>query len=190
MADIKKLLAVRRLLKSKKPDFVRQQGGRVNRLPRNWRKPGGHQSKLRHKMKNRGFLVEPGWGSPAAVRGLDRSGLQPVLVHNPAQLSKLDKKTQGALVANIGDRKRLAVIETAKKLGIMLLNIKDGDKRSASIIDNLKSRKEKAEFKIKAKEDRAKKTAKKEDKKSDEKSVEEHKEEEKKEMEKVVTKKG
>ena len=190
MSDLKRLLEIRRALKKKKPDFVRQQGGRVMRLPRNWRRPKGHQSKLRHRMKNRGYIVEPGWGSPAAVRGFDRSGLIPILVHNPTQLSKLDKKTQGAIVANIGNRKRLAIIETAKKLGIALLNIKDGDKRIASIQSGLKERQQRKELKIKAKEAKSKKPEKKDEKKVEEKSVEEQKEEERKEMEKVVTKKG
>ncbi len=190
MKDIKRLLEVRMLKKSKQPDFVRQQGGKVIRLPRNWRKPGGHQSKLRHKMKNRGYLVEPGWGSPAAVRGLDRSGLFPIIIHSINQLSKIDKKNQGAIISNVGNRKRIAIIQEAKKLGIKILNIKDVDKKVEEINAKIRERKERANIKIKAKEEKSKKKQKKEEKIEEKASVEEQKEKEKHEMEKVITKKA
>ncbi len=191
----KDLLGTRRLLKSRKPKFKRQNQGLKSKLTNNsgWRKPKGYHSKLRLRRKSRGAFVSPGYKSPVAVRGLSREGLVPVNVSNPEQLNGLQKGVHGVMVNSaIGMRKRLAVIELAIKAGLKVLNFKD----AAGYLND-----QKAEFDKRTKEKKEKKKPKKaqsieekiskpEEKKApeEEKTEEEKKKEEKQEQDKVLTK--
>ena len=47
MAETKKLLELRKKIKGKKPNFIRQDAHKHKRLARKWRKPKGIQSKMR-----------------------------------------------------------------------------------------------------------------------------------------------
>lgn len=118
-----KMLELRRKIKRKKPEFLRQNWFRHPRLGKKWRSPRGIQSKLRRHIKGKGFLPKPGYGSPAAVRGLHPSGLKEVLVYNPDELKKIDNKTDCIRIASeVGRKKRREIIEKAEKLKIKVLN--------------------------------------------------------------------
>jgi large subunit ribosomal protein L32e len=121
---IKSSLKLRRKQKRKKPTFSRQEGYRMKKLKEGWRKPKGRHSKLRQKEKPKGKHPSPGYGSPAATRGLSRSGLKEVIVSTPSQLKGINPKTEAALIAGaVGKAKRAAILEQAKKTGIKVLNI-------------------------------------------------------------------
>ncbi len=120
---MKRLLKLRRILKRKKPDFLRQEWFRFPRLGKKWRRPKGRHSKLRKHVKNKGYLPKPGYGSPVSVRGLHPSGLEEVRVFNPQEVKNLNPKTQAVRIASsVGMKKRIEIMKIANELGIRVLN--------------------------------------------------------------------
>src|SRR3989344_9210690 len=107
---MKELLRTRKVLKSKKPKFIRQQGHGLKNLSKVWRAPKGMHSKLRKKL--RGKLKSPsiGYSSPRLVRGLTPSGLRPILVHTESQLANLEKNEGVIIARKVGKRKRINII--------------------------------------------------------------------------------
>lgn len=125
--EVKRLLRVRRRLKESKPEFRRYCWNKKLRLRnKSWRRPRGLHSKLRKRYggkKSGRVVVNIGFGSPKAVKGLHPSGYEEVLVYNPAELERIDKKRQAARIAScVGLKKRLAIEDKAKELGIRILN--------------------------------------------------------------------
>lgn len=124
---IKRLLKVRRRQKKRKPEFRRYCWNKKLRLrDKSWRRPRGLHNKLRRRYggKKTGRIpVNVGFGSPRAVRGLHPSGYEEVLVYNPADIEKIDKSRQVARIAScVGMKKRLAIEDKAKELGVRVLN--------------------------------------------------------------------
>jgi large subunit ribosomal protein L32e len=123
---LEKSLELRRKIKAKKPDFIRQDAYRFAKLKnlKHWRRPVGRHSKIRAKKKGQATLVRWGFGSPKEVRGLMRSGHEPVHVFNASDVTKLDTKKQVAIVGgSVGARKRLAIVAAAEKKGVGIWNI-------------------------------------------------------------------
>ncbi|MCX6817407.1 MAG: 50S ribosomal protein L32e [Candidatus Aenigmarchaeota archaeon] len=119
------LLAIRRKMKKRKPSFLRQEWWCKKTLDRNWRKPRGIHSKQREHEVARGALPRVGYGSPAAVRGLNRMGYREVLVRNTKDMEKLNRKDDMAVIAGtVGKRKRFAIMEFAVKNNIKVANKK------------------------------------------------------------------
>ncbi len=122
---IAKLLELRKKLKSRKPDFLRQDWHKYKRFKNDpkWRKPRGLHSKMRRKFKGKPKMPDPGYGSPKAVRGLHPSGYEEVLVYNVKDVEKVDKERQAIRIAStVGTRKRMEIIKKAEELGIKILN--------------------------------------------------------------------
>jgi large subunit ribosomal protein L32e len=120
-----RLLSLRRALDVRRPIFGRQAANRYWRIGRDgaWRRPRGLQSKQRRHYGYRTQIVSVGYRSPAAVRGLTPSGFRPVIVHTPEDLERIDARTEAAIIARtVGTRRRLTLEETARRLGIHLLN--------------------------------------------------------------------
>ncbi|WP_202319357.1 50S ribosomal protein L32e [Archaeoglobus neptunius] len=125
--ETKRLLKVRRRQKERKPEFRRYCWNKKLRLRnKSWRRPRGLHSKLRKRYGGKWtgrIVVNVGFGSPKAVRGLHPSGYEEVLVYNPADLEKIDSERQAARIAScVGMKKRLAIEDRAKELGIKILN--------------------------------------------------------------------
>ena len=117
------LLAKRAAIDDRRPAFLRQEWFRFSRLGEKWRKPKGIHSKMRRHYGYRPPIVSIGYGSPKEVRGYHPSGFQEVMVHNPAQLEKINPKIQAARVGGtVGFKKRLAIEKRADELGIRVLN--------------------------------------------------------------------
>ncbi len=118
-----KLLELRKKIKSKKPDFVRYESWRYKRVKPNWRKPKGIDSKVREKRKGWIKMPDIGYRSPKVVRGLHPSGFEEVLVYRPEDLEKLDPTKHAVRIAHtVGTRKRLAILEKAEELELVVLN--------------------------------------------------------------------
>ena len=101
--------------------------------------------------------VSPGYKSPVKISGLHQSGLMPVRVFNVNDVKSLDHKVHGAIIgAGIGMPKKIAIIKEAKKLGVLLLNLKDADKFIKDYEDKLKTNKEQKLEKTKHKEEKKK----------------------------------
>ncbi len=111
----------------KKPKFIRQESvvhlrlGKRRKKLQSWRRPKGGDSKMRLKRKSYPFSVSIGYKSPKKTSGLIQ-GLKPVLIHNTKELNKLDNNSI-AILAKIGNKKRLEIISEAEKKKIKIANI-------------------------------------------------------------------
>lgn len=189
------MLKQRRAMKRKKPKFIRQDAHKKARVSNSWRRPKGIQSKMRLKRPGYRRSVEVGYGSPAAVKGLSREGLVPVVVKNIADLEKIKKGEAAVISSTVGQRKRIEILNKAKESGIKVLNIKNIDEYLKAVAEKIEKRKEEKkkatkdkEKKKEEKEKKAKEAEKKEDL-AEKLSDEEKKEAEKKERDKLLTKK-
>ncbi len=120
-----KLLRQRRELDRHRPLFVRQAAHRYYRIGRDesWRRPRGLQSKQRRHYGYRSVIVRVGYRSPAKVRDLVPSGFRPIIIRTTGELEKLDATKEAAIIARtVGTRRRLTLEETARRLGIHVLN--------------------------------------------------------------------
>ncbi len=175
----KKLLELRKEISKRRPKFVMQDQHKRPDLQPRWRRPKGMHSKMRHGVWGRPASVKAGYRGPCATRGLHASGLVPVLIHNHAELTKIDTKTQGAILAHIGIRKKIELLNACKQKGITLLNVKNAEEAIKMLSDKLLARKESKKKTAKTKTPEAAQEKKEEPK---------TKEQERKETEKVLTK--
>jgi large subunit ribosomal protein L32e len=164
---VKKALRIRAKLKKKKPDFVRQESWRYNRLKENWRRPKGLDNKMRRKIKGWPSTVNIGYRGPKAARGLHPSGYEEVLIHNVEELKSVDPKTQAVRIAHtVGGRTKAQILAEARKKKIIVLNVgvkeeekeKEAEKAAAAAEEKEKEEKKPTEEeKPKIKRKRAKK---------------------------------
>lgn len=122
-AAVKKALRLREEIKSKKPDFVRHESWRYDRLKENWRRPKGIDNKMRLKVKGWPPTVNVGYRGPKAARNLHPSGYEEVLIYNVEELAKINPEKHAVRIAHtVGKRKRLQILLEARKSGILVLN--------------------------------------------------------------------
>ncbi|HDN05661.1 MAG TPA: 50S ribosomal protein L32e [Candidatus Bathyarchaeota archaeon] len=126
MTVAQKAVELRRRVKKKKPDFVRQESWRYKRLKENWRRPRGIDNKMRRKIKGWPVTVSVGYRGPKVARGLHPSGYKEVLVHNAEELKKINPKTEAVRIAHaVGKRKKARILVEARKRKIRVLNFKE-----------------------------------------------------------------
>lgn len=174
--------------------FPRHASHRKARVSKAWRRPRGLHNKLRLQKKGHGKLVKEGYRSPVETRG-KRKGLEIVRVENVGDLEGLDAKTQGVLIANIGAKKKLAVLEAIEKKKLTLFTGDPAEERKA-LEERMKRRQaaaqERKDERTTKKEAAKKEAAKDSDKDKLEEKVEsedpEGKSPEEKQKEKVLTK--
>lgn len=195
MADKKRLLEIRKKIKSRKPEFIQQDYHKKRRLSKKWKRPTGLQSKMRHQFRGYNRRVKQGWRSPIEIRGYHGKGVEPILVNNVSDLNSV-KSDQGVVIAsNVGLKKRLDIVKKAQELKLIILNV--NPENIVNKAESLKkqkeeTKKEKQEKKKKTIEDSLKKAEKKQKSaeksadKSEEKSEEDKKAEEKKEKDEVL----
>ncbi len=185
-------LKLRKALKAKKPNFLREDYQKRACIPLPWRRPRGVHSKLRHRFAGHRALVDPGYGSPKEVYGLSPSGYEQILVHTINEMQNLNSKTQGAILGStIGLPRKIALLTEAKKLGVKVLNVKDIDSELKAINEGIASRKDAKAKAAKEKEAKSKeKDAKAKKPELTEKiSEEEQKKKAKEEKDKLLTSK-
>lgn len=184
-------LKIRKKLRARKPYFLHDDHQKRKCIPLRWRKPHGLHSKVRHRFAGHTVMPDPGFGSPREVYGLHPSGLAPVLVHTLNELSKLNAKTQGAMLGStLGIPRRVQLLTKAKELGVRVLNFKNIDAALKEIQEGLVSHKETRTQNLKEKEARTKekeKAAAKKPELAQKVSEEEQKKQAKEEKDKVLT---
>jgi len=178
---IKDLLELRKQIKSKKPNFIRQDAHKKKRLAKKWRRPKGLQSKIRLNFRGRSKGVSVGYRSPNKIRGLDKSGLKKFIIRSINDLNDLDAKEYGLIISStIGAKKKIIILKKAKEQGLSVLNIKNPEEYIKKIEDKIDLKKKiKKEVKIKTVENKKEENVSKED----------VKDVEKKKKDKILTKK-
>ena len=117
------LLAARKKVAQRRPKFIRQESWRYDRLAENWRKPKGKDNKMRLQKSGMPALVKVGYRGPRAARGLHPSGYRDIIIHNTAELVRLDPKKDAARIGHtVGKKKRIEIINKAVELHIKVLN--------------------------------------------------------------------
>lgn len=195
---IKKLLEIRKQIKSRKPNFRRHDSHKKVRITSSWRNPRGRQSKQRLQLKGYARGIATGYGAPKGVYGFTREGLTQNVISSVKELESLDPKKDGIIISRtLGTRKKVVVIKEAtdKKFQVLNIDVDEFNKSLKAQLDEKESRKKAISKKRDEKEKAAKKSEKKaKDKKaeSEEASLteEEKKAKEKKEHDKVLTQKG
>lgn len=206
----KRSLEIRRILKRRKPSFLRQDGHKKKRLHGRWRRPKGIQNKVRLLKRGYRRLVTNGFKSPGDVRGFHGKGVPAVHIFSTKELEKVPKEKAIIIASSVSDKKRLEIVKTAKEKSLQVLNL-DADRFIAKAEEDMKKRKEKKRKKaaeVKKKEQAEKeekdkqeteekpkpKPEEKEEKKSIETIAEEEtenrKDKEKREKDKVLTQKS
>jgi large subunit ribosomal protein L32e len=120
----KKILRLRKEIKNRTPNFLREEWFRYKRIPKNWRKPDGITSKMRINLKYRPSKVRVGFRGPKDVRGLHSSGFEEVIVYNVNDLEGIDPKKQAARIgSSVGTKKRIDIEKKADELDVRILNL-------------------------------------------------------------------
>ena len=118
-----KKLQLRKEIKKRTPEFIREEWFRYKRVPRNWRKPDGITSKMRINLSYRPSKVRVGFRGPKETRGLHSSGFEEIIVHNVQEIQDIDPKTQAARIGStVGTKKRMEIEKKAEELDIRILN--------------------------------------------------------------------
>jgi large subunit ribosomal protein L32e len=116
-------LKLRKKMKAKKPAFLQQGGQNLKRLKEAWRHPRGKHSKLREHKKHKGFMPQPGYGSPRSVRFLHPSGFQDIIVNNVSDLNNINPEKQACrIAASVGKKKRMEIMKKSNEMKIKVLN--------------------------------------------------------------------
>ena len=183
------LLEIRKEMKDRKPDFIRQDTHKRKKLSIKWRKPKGIHSKIRHKFKGRRKMPSPGYKSPSKVRGLHAFGLKIVNVSSVNNVAGIKKESEGIVIPKrIGAKKRFEILKKAKELNVKVLNL-NVDEHIKKIEEKIESKK-KAEAKKEQPKEAKKEAPKQESKKIEEdNSGESQKDSEKKNKDRLLTKK-
>ncbi len=96
------------------------------KLSKSWRRPRGHDNKMRENIAAKGARVKVGYRRKKEERGLHPSGVREVLVFNTNDLAKAevagDEGMAVRIASRVGRRKRGDIVEEAAKLGIRVLN--------------------------------------------------------------------
>jgi len=107
-------------IRKKRIIFLRTDSNR-KRFKKKWRSPkGGHNKK---RLNKQGHQAKPaiGYRNPIELRGLNKDNLLPILIYNHNDLKKVDKSKHAISIAKtVGIRKKLIILEHAKKMNIKI----------------------------------------------------------------------
>lgn len=191
---MRELLELRKYMKKKKPDFLRQEAHKKKKLAKNWRRAKGLDSKMRRGLRGYRSLPKVGYASPKKVRGLTKDGLKERVVETLNDLKNVASDELIILSRRLGLRKKVLLLKEIEKTGLEVGNVEDIPKFLKDVEEKLKKKgeehKKKEEEKKKSKEEalkRAEEKKKEEEKKTEEEKEKKKKEEEKKEKKQMAT---
>lgn len=174
MADIKKLLEIRKKIKDKKPVFIRQDAHKKIRVGSGWRRARGLHSKVRLCKKGYRKGISKGYKSPSLIRGFHKTGLKVITVSSLKDIDKIKDDKEGVIIKkSVGLKKKIEIVKKAVEKSIKIINVKEPAKFLSSVEEVLKKKKEEKEKKKSSKEKKKKEKEKKaEEKKKDEEKKE------------------
>jgi len=122
--ELEENLRIRKQIKDRTPEFLREEWFRYGKISKTWRKPDGMTSKMRLHKKYRPSVVRVGFRGPRNTRGLHSSGFEEVFVFNVNDLTRIDPNKQAARIGgSVGTKKRLDIQKKAEELNIRILNL-------------------------------------------------------------------
>ncbi|MBP1357432.1 MAG: 50S ribosomal protein L32e [Sulfolobus sp.] len=126
-SNIKSLQDKIKKIRSRKIKFLRYDWDKFYRIGRQetWRKPKGIDNPARLELKGYQPKVKIGFRTPKDIRGLHPSGLIPYRITNSKDLERLAQENAPVIVvisSTIGLKKKLELVEKAKKLGLRVAN--------------------------------------------------------------------
>ncbi len=130
------LLEVRKALKAKKPNFLREDYDKKS-LGRKWRRPTGRHSKIKHQFKGNRKMPSSGYQSPVLVRGLTRSGHVPFVVHSMSDIEQIGTKHATIIGRTVGKRLRAMMLKRIIEKKLIVHNVKDAAKTLKMIEDSI-----------------------------------------------------
>ncbi|RJQ17564.1 hypothetical protein C4573_01140 [Candidatus Woesearchaeota archaeon] len=180
------LLNVKKAIKKRNPVFIRQDAHKRKSLAKKWIRPKGIQSKMRLHLRSYRRVVKPGYGTPAALRGLNKEGKKEYLISSVKDLEHIPAGSSIVFSGNLGARKKLILIDLAKKKNFLFVNV--NPETFALQVKKKQDEKKAIKKKISEKKSLEQKIKKKEEKPA-ELTDEERKKKEKEEKDKVLTQK-
>ena len=113
------------MIRQRRIKFERYGWRTKKKLGKSWRRPRGHDNKMREHIAAKGPRVQVGYRRKKEERGLHPSGVREMLVFNPndlAQAEAASEETAVRIAATVGKRKRGEIEAEAAKLGLKVLN--------------------------------------------------------------------
>ncbi|MBI2145202.1 hypothetical protein HYU18_02660, partial [Candidatus Woesearchaeota archaeon] len=137
-----RLVQLRNVMKRRKPNFkIQNSNDPRKRFAGRWKRPKGLQSKMRERRKGNPRYIEPGYGSPAQVRGTTTEGLFPVVVRTVKDLSGIKAGFGAVVAATVGMKRKLEIVKAAADRKIRLLNL-NAEEFGKSAAESMAARKQ------------------------------------------------
>src|SRR3989338_1179358 len=157
----KKLLSLRKAIKTGKPNFERQAVNNYPQFKGKWRRPRGIHNKMKNCIKGNRYMPAVGYGSPKSVIGLTSKGMIPVHISNVNDFKEVSDECAAVISASIGMKKRIFLLNFAlgKKIHIIgVKSVEDEINRIRSVFEGRKKLRSSKEKKIEEKKKRMEKT--------------------------------
>ncbi|KIO20947.1 hypothetical protein M407DRAFT_245650 [Tulasnella calospora MUT 4182] len=114
-----------KIIKKRTKTFRRHQYDRWDRVPESWRKPRGIDNRVRRRFKGSAPMPKVGYGSDKRTKFVMPNGLRKLRVTNVNDVDVLlmhNKSYAVEIARTVGGRKRVAILERAKALGLKVTN--------------------------------------------------------------------
>ena len=113
--------------------------GRKRKKLQKWRAPKGRHNKMRERRAGYPRVVSIGYGNKSNERG-KVNGLIPKRISNIKELLSI-KKGEVAVMAAVGKKKKVELVQKAKEKGIIILNLSKPSLRNLEFKKNKKEQK-------------------------------------------------
>ncbi|MDD5253607.1 MAG: eL32 family ribosomal protein [Candidatus Nanoarchaeia archaeon] len=177
---MKRLLQLKKEMKKRKPDFLRQDAHKLKKLKKNWRKPKGLDSKMRRGLRGYRRSARIGFSTPRKTYGLNKDGLKGIVVKNLRDLESIKENNIIILSSTIGSKNRIEILKKIKEKNLKISNIKNVDDYIQKAEEIFNKKRETKRTKLQERKKTREETKKKAEAKKEEKSAEEKLEKEKK----------